>query len=170
MVIPRFVQQAMRHEPLTVYGDGQQSRCFTFVGDVVRGIIALAHEPKAVGDVFNLGSTDEVTIEHLARRTIALTGSSSPIIYVPYDQAYEVGFEDMRRRMPDIRKIKAFVGWSLASPWMVSRRGSSPTCARPDGLIDKASRRPWPLPETGERRDAFSRPAPGGSRERPSWR
>jgi len=111
MVIPRFVQQALHQEPITVYGDGQQSRCFTFVGDVVRGIIALAHEPKAVGDVFNLGSTDEVTIEHLARRTIALTGSSSPIIYVPYDQAYEVGFEDMRRRMPDIRKIKALIGW-----------------------------------------------------------
>lgn len=111
MVVPRFVQQALRNEPITVYGDGQQTRCFTYVGDVVRAIIALADKPEAVGDVFNIGSTEEVTIETLARRTVALAGSSSEIVFVPYDQAYEVGFEDMRRRVPDISKIKNLVGW-----------------------------------------------------------
>lgn len=111
MVVPRFVQQALRNEPITVYGDGQQTRCFTYVGDVVRAIIALADKPEAVGDVFNIGSTEEVTIETLARRTVALAGSSSEIVFVPYDQAYEVGFEDMRRRVPDITKVKNLVGW-----------------------------------------------------------
>jgi UDP-glucose 4-epimerase len=112
MVVPRFVQQALRNEPLTVYGDGQQSRCFTYVGDVVRAMILLARTPAALGQVFNIGSTEEVTIEHLARRTIALAGSRSPIVYVPYDQAYEAGFEDMRRRVPDISKIQRLIGWS----------------------------------------------------------
>jgi len=111
MVLPRFVQQALRNQPLTVYGDGQQSRCFCFVGDVVRAIIGLADEPAAVGEVFNLGSTEEVTIDNLARRTIELAGSSSQIVFIPYDQAYEVGFEDMRRRTPDISKIKSLIGW-----------------------------------------------------------
>jgi len=112
MVVPRFVQQALRQEPLTVYGDGQQSRCFTHVSDVVRAVIGLANEPAAVGEVFNIGSTQEVTIEALARRTVELTGSSSPIVYIPYDQAYEAGFEDMRRRVPDITKINRLIGWT----------------------------------------------------------
>jgi UDP-glucose 4-epimerase len=111
MVVPRFVQQALRGEPLTVYGDGQQSRCFTYVGDVVRAVRALAHEPAAVGQVFNVGSSEEVTIAELARRTVQLTGSSSPIVFVPYDQAYEVGFEDMRRRVPDTTKVRNLIGW-----------------------------------------------------------
>jgi UDP-glucose 4-epimerase len=111
MVVPRFVQQALRNEPITVYGDGQQSRCFTYVGDVLRAIIGLADAPTALGDVFNIGSTQEVTIENLARRTIALTGSSSRIVYVPYDQAYEAGFEDMRRRVPDTTKVRTLIGW-----------------------------------------------------------
>mgnify|MGYP001029783928 CR=1 FL=1 len=111
MVIPRFVQQALADEPLTVYGDGQQSRCFGFVGDVVRAIIGLVDEPAAVGEVFNIGSTQEVTIERLARRTIELAHSASEIVFIPYDQAYEEGFEDMRRRVPDIDKIYALIGW-----------------------------------------------------------
>jgi UDP-glucose 4-epimerase len=111
MVIPRFVQQALRHEPLTVYGDGQQSRCFTFVEDVVRAIVRLSDEPGALGEVFNVGSSQEVTIETLARRVIELSGSSSDIVFVPYEQAYELGFEDMRRRVPDTTKIRTLIGW-----------------------------------------------------------
>ncbi|MBC7237221.1 MAG: GDP-mannose 4,6-dehydratase [Chloroflexi bacterium] len=111
MVVPRFVQQALRNQPLTVYGDGQQSRCFTYVTDVVKAMVGLSDEPRAVGRVFNIGSTEEVTIEELARRTIALAGSTSEIVYIPYDQAYEEGFEDMRRRVPDITAIKTLIGW-----------------------------------------------------------
>jgi len=112
MVVPRFVQQALNQEPITVYGDGQQSRCFTYVGDVVEAVVGLADEPAAIGEVFNIGSTQEVTIENLARRTVELAGSTSKIVYVPYDQAYEAGFEDMRRRVPDISKIKRLTGWT----------------------------------------------------------
>ena len=111
MVVPRFVQQALADQPVTVYGDGQQSRCFTYVGDVVQAILALAHEPAALGSVYNVGNTQEVTIEGLARRTIELANSSSEIVYIPYAQAYEEGFEDMRRRVPDVSKIKEAVGW-----------------------------------------------------------
>jgi UDP-glucose 4-epimerase len=111
MVVPRFVQQALGDEPLTVYGDGQQSRCFTYVGDVIKAVIDLTDEPQAVGRVFNIGSTEEVTIEELARRTIRLAGSRSEIVRIPYDEAYEEGFEDMRRRVPDIRAIQSLVGW-----------------------------------------------------------
>ncbi len=111
MVVPRFVRQALLNQPLTVYGDGQQTRCFTSVKDVVRAVIGLADAPQAVGQVFNIGSQEEVTIEALARRTIALAGSRSEIVFVPYDQAYEQGFEDMRRRVPDISRIKRAIGW-----------------------------------------------------------
>jgi UDP-glucose 4-epimerase len=112
MVVPRLVQQALRNAPLSVYGDGQQSRCFTYVGDVIRAIIGLAAAPGAVGEVFNIGSSEEVTIEALARRTVALAGSSSEIAYIPYEEAYEAGFEDMRRRIPDTTKIHNLIGWS----------------------------------------------------------
>ncbi|MHB1318668.1 MAG: GDP-mannose 4,6-dehydratase [Anaerolineae bacterium] len=111
MVIPRFVRQALNDEPLTIYGDGRQSRCFGYVGDVVRAVTALADHPAALGQVFNIGSTEEVTIEALARRTVALAGSRSELVYIPYEQAYEEGFEDMQRRVPDIRKVRALVGW-----------------------------------------------------------
>ncbi|MFH1085265.1 MAG: GDP-mannose 4,6-dehydratase [Chloroflexota bacterium] len=114
MVVPRFARQALLNQPLTVYGDGQQSRCFTYVGDVVRAIVGLADAPQAVGEVFNIGGTEEVTIERLARRTIALAESTSQVVYVPYDQAYERGFEDMRRRVPDIAKITSLLGWRPA--------------------------------------------------------
>lgn len=111
MVIPRFVQQALTDQPITVYGDGQQTRCFTYVGDVVRAIVELADEPRAVGQVFNIGSTQEISIGQLARRVVELTNSASPITLVPYDQAYEEGFEDMRRRVPDISKIGDLIDW-----------------------------------------------------------
>lgn len=111
MVLPNFVQQAIRGEPLTVYGDGQQSRCFCHVQDVVAALLSLLAEPAAEGDVFNVGSTEEVTIRDLADRVIDVAGSSSTIEFVPYEQAYEEGFEDMRRRVPDISKIKQVVGW-----------------------------------------------------------
>ncbi|MFP3897369.1 MAG: GDP-mannose 4,6-dehydratase [Anaerolineales bacterium] len=111
MVIPRFVQQALSGEPITVYGDGQQSRCFAYVGDVVEAMVALAREPSAVGEIFNIGSREEVTIKELAERIVRLTESSSEIVYIPYDEAYEEGFEDMRRRVPEIRKVKRYIGW-----------------------------------------------------------
>jgi len=111
MVVPRFVKQALLNEPITVYGDGQQSRCFGYVEDVVRGIIALSEEPRAVGQVFNLGSTNEITIEKLAHRVISLTRSKSKLVFVPYDKAYESGFEDMRRRVPNISKAGKLIGY-----------------------------------------------------------
>jgi UDP-glucose 4-epimerase len=111
MVVPTFVQQALAGRPITVFGDGTQSRSFTFVGDVVDALIALAQEPRAIGEVFNIGNTGEVTIQALAERVKQMTGSNSPIQLVPYDQAYEAGFEDMPRRVPDISKIRALIGY-----------------------------------------------------------
>lgn len=112
MVLPRFVAQALAGEDLTVYGDGSQSRCLCHVADVVDALLLLLDEPRAEGDVFNVGSTEEVTIVDLARRVIDATGSSSTIRFVPYDEAYEEGFEDMARRVPDTSKIRDLVGWS----------------------------------------------------------
>jgi UDP-glucose 4-epimerase len=109
MVLPTFVRQALAGAPITVYGDGTQSRSFTYVGDVVDALVRLAHEPKAIGDVFNIGSTSEVTIGELADRVKKMTRSESPVVHVPYDVAYEAGFEDMRRRVPDISKIQSLV-------------------------------------------------------------
>jgi nucleoside-diphosphate-sugar epimerase len=111
MVLPTFVRQALGGQPITVFGDGQQSRSFTYVGDVVDALIALAREPRAVGEVFNIGNTSEVTIRELAERVKNLTDSDSAITYIPYDQAYEAGFEDMPRRVPDISKIRALIGF-----------------------------------------------------------
>ena len=112
MVIPTFVRQALANEPITVFGDGTQSRSFTYVGDVVRAMVALINEPKAVGQVFNIGNSREITIGELAGRIKSMTGSSSPIVKIPYDQAYEAGFEDMPRRVPAIDKIDALVGYA----------------------------------------------------------
>ncbi|OGO35393.1 MAG: nucleoside-diphosphate sugar epimerase [Chloroflexi bacterium RBG_16_57_11] len=111
MVVPRFVRQALRGEPLQVYGDGEQTRCFADVADVVSAIVQLSDHPQAVGQVFNIGSTEEITIRGLAERIIALTGSRSNIQHLPYDQAYAPGFEDMRRRVPSIDKIKDLIGY-----------------------------------------------------------
>jgi UDP-glucose 4-epimerase len=111
MVIPTFVKQAVAGRPLTVYGDGKQSRCFGYVGDVVEALIKLMEHPEAVGQVFNIGSSEEVTILEVAQRVKELTHSSSEIIFVPYDEAYEEGFEDMPRRVPDISKVSKLVGF-----------------------------------------------------------
>jgi UDP-glucose 4-epimerase len=111
MVIPNFVRQALAGQPITVFGDGTQSRSFTYVGDVVRALVALIDEPRAVGQVFNIGNGREISIGDLAERVRTLTGSKSEIVTIPYDQAYESGFEDMPRRVPDISKISALVGY-----------------------------------------------------------
>lgn len=111
MVIPNFVDQALAGRPLTVFGDGTQSRCFTHVSDVVGALMKLIEHPQAVGEVYNIGSTTEVTIGQLAERIKALTASSSPIVRIPYEEAYEGGFEDMQRRVPNIDKIGALIGY-----------------------------------------------------------
>jgi UDP-glucose 4-epimerase len=111
MVLPTFVRQALAGQPITVFGDGSQSRSFTYVGDVVDALVKLVGESKAVGDVFNIGSTNEVTIQDLAERVKKMTKSASLIVNVPYDVAYEAGFEDMPRRVPDITKIQSLVGF-----------------------------------------------------------
>jgi UDP-glucose 4-epimerase len=116
MVIPRLVQQALAGQPLTVYGDGQQSRCFCNVRDTVRAVVGLGAEPRATGEIFNVGSNEEISILDLARRILARTSSHSEIKLIPYDQAYAPGFEDMHRRVPDIRKIKATIGWQPTIP------------------------------------------------------
>jgi UDP-glucose 4-epimerase len=112
MVVPRFVQQALKNEPLTVYGDGHQSRCFADVADIVGAISKLIDEPAAVGEVFNIGSTQEINILELANKVIDLTGSTSEIQFIPYAEAYAPGFEDMRRRVPSIEKVKKLIGFS----------------------------------------------------------
>ena len=112
MVIPNFVRQALAGQPITVFGDGSQSRSFTYVGDVVTAMVALINEPRAVGQVFNIGNGHEISILDLAERVRTLAGSDSPVVKIPYDQAYEAGFEDMPRRVPDISKVRDLVGYA----------------------------------------------------------
>lgn len=109
MVMPRFVEQALKNKPITVYGTGKQSRCFLHVKDAVGALIKLVKEPKAVGEVFNIGSQEEITMEQLAKEIIKLTKSSSKIVRISYEKAYEEGFEDMQRRVPDITKINKLI-------------------------------------------------------------
>jgi UDP-glucose 4-epimerase len=116
MVLPNFVRQALNGDPITVFGDGTQSRSFTYVGDVVDALAKLAGDPRAVGQVYNIGSTEEITIRDLALRVRAVTGSQSAITFVPYDEAYEAGFEDMPRRVPDIAKIRQLIGFEPRVP------------------------------------------------------
>ena len=111
MVVPRFVQQALTGQPITVFGDGKQSRCFGYVGDVARGIVQLSLEATAIGEVFNLGSNEEITINELAELVREMTGTRSSVVHVPYEQAYDFGFEDMRRRVPSLEKAKRFIGY-----------------------------------------------------------
>jgi len=112
MVVPRLVTQALKGEPMTVYGTGKQSRCFSYVGDIVSAVLLLSGHPEAVGQVFNIGTDEEITIEGLAKKIKQLTTSSSPIVRVPYEKAYDGGFEDMKRRVPDLTKIKSLVDYS----------------------------------------------------------
>ena len=116
MVVPTLVSQALDGKPLTVYGSGEQTRCFGFVGDVVKSLLLLMDHPDSAGEVFNIGSTEEVSITHLATRILALTGSRSEIVYIPYSDAYEEGFEDMPRRVPDTAKAERFLGFTPRTP------------------------------------------------------
>jgi UDP-glucose 4-epimerase len=116
MVVPNFVRQAMSGKPITVFGDGKQSRCFCHVGDVVQALLKLVATPKAVGEVFNIGSTEEISIEGLAQLVKQRVKSDSEIRYIPYNQAYEEGFEDMLRRVPSIEKISKCIGWRATTP------------------------------------------------------
>jgi UDP-glucose 4-epimerase len=111
MVLPRFVRQAMSGDDITVYGTGEQRRCFCHVLDTVEALVALLEHPDAVGDVFNVGAQHELTINELAAKVIGATESSSRVVHIPYDRAYEDGFEDMERRIPDTSKIRALTGW-----------------------------------------------------------
>jgi UDP-glucose 4-epimerase len=112
MVVPRFVHAALKNEPITIYGDGTQSRVFCHVDDAVQAIAAIAHTDSTIGDVYNVGGTGEVTIKQLAEKVVALTGSQSTITYTPYSDAYPAGFEDIQRRVPDTSKIKSSIGWT----------------------------------------------------------
>ena len=122
MVIPNFVKQALEGKPITVFGDGTQSRCFTWVGDAVTALIELMQHPDAVGQVFNVGSDNEVSIVDLAHTIKRMTGSPSEVVLVPYEEAYEQGFEDMRRRVPDLSKIRRLINYepSVALPKILS--------------------------------------------------
>lgn len=111
MVVPRFVKQALAGRPLTVFGDGSQTRCFCHVSDVIGALMKLVDTPASIGEVFNIGSTEEVSILQLAETVKRLASSSSDIVFVPYDEAYEEGFEDMPRRVPDTSKVDALVGF-----------------------------------------------------------
>ena len=115
MVVPRFVQAALKNDPVTIYGDGTQSRVFCHVADAVKAIATIVNTSSTIGDVYNVGGTGEVTIKELAEKVIAVTGSKSTITYTPYSDAYPAGFEDIQRRVPDISKIKSAIGWSPAN-------------------------------------------------------
>ena len=112
MVLPRFVKQALNNEDITIYDDGSQSRVFCHVEDAVRAVLALANDGSTIGDYFNVGGVGETTIKELATKIIERTGSTSQLVYVPFTEAYGVGFEDMQRRVPDITKVKSKLGWS----------------------------------------------------------
>jgi len=116
MVIPRFVEQALRNEPITIFGDGKQTRSFTYVKDVVRGVMGLLEEPRAIGEIFNIGGDEEISINDLAARVKSITASASPIQHVPYHEAYQEGFEDMERRLPDISRIVNLIGYKNTYP------------------------------------------------------
>ncbi len=116
MVIPRFVQQALANEPLTVFGDGTQTRAFCDVSDVVKAVAQLADTPLAVGDVFNVGNPEETSIGELAQKIIELSGSESRVVNIPYSEVYGDGFQDMQRRVPDIEKIRRLIGWQPTIP------------------------------------------------------
>jgi len=111
MVIPRFVEQALKNEPITVYGDGEQTRTFTYVKDVVKALMGLMESDQTVGEVYNIGGTEEISMKQLAKRIVELTGSTSQIQLIPYEEAFEKDFEDMQRRVPSIEKISNATGF-----------------------------------------------------------
>jgi len=111
MVLPRFTQNALTNKPLSIYGDGKQTRVFCHISDVVEGLLKIAKTDSSIGEVYNLGGVDETSISELARKVIQITNSTSKIEYVPYDEAYPFGFEDMQRRVPDITKLKSIIDW-----------------------------------------------------------
>jgi UDP-glucose 4-epimerase len=115
MVLPRFVQAALANQPITIYGDGSQSRVFCHVQDAVKAILTLAATDSTIGDVFNVGGVGETTMKELAEKIITQTNSSSTITYTKYEDAYPAGFEDMQRRVPDITKIKNTINWAPAN-------------------------------------------------------
>jgi UDP-glucose 4-epimerase len=112
MVVPRFVQSALKNEPITIYGDGTQSRVFCHVLDAIDAVLKMTKDDKTIGEVFNVGGEGETTIQQLAEKIIANTKSTSGLTFTPYSQAYPAGFEDMQRRVPDITKAKDALGWS----------------------------------------------------------
>jgi UDP-glucose 4-epimerase len=112
MVVPTLVQQAMTGKPMTVYGDGSQSRCFGFVKDVVKALVALMERPEAAGEIYNIGASTEISILDLAKRVKEITKSASPIVLVPYADAYDAGYQDMPRRIPDTTKLRSLVGFA----------------------------------------------------------
>ncbi len=140
MVLPNFVQRALRNEPIEVYGDGKQSRCFCDVRDTVEAVLKLIPLERAVGEVVNIGNTEEITIEALAAKVKERTESSSPIQYIPYDKAYEPGFEDMMRRVPSIDKLHSFTGFRPATtlPEIIDR--VSAYYQQKDGLLANAAK------------------------------
>lgn len=137
MVIPRFVEQALSGTALTVYGDGRQSRCFCHVADVTEALLALALDDRAHGEVYNVGGTDEITMTDLAARVIELTSSSSGVSYIPYDEVFAEGFEDMHRRVPDTTKVRELIDWQ-------------PSRSLERIVIDVAEHRQAPSLEAGE--------------------
>ncbi len=116
MVVPRFVRTALKNHPIPVYGKGKQTRCFTNVADVVHVLKLLINEERAVGQIFNVGGTERITIEDLAKKIKQMTNSQSEIVYIPYDEAYAEGFEDMLHRMPDISKLQRYIGFVPNTP------------------------------------------------------
>ncbi len=116
MVVPRFIQQALRDDPITVYGDGTQTRTFTYVGDVIKAIYRLIHCKDGSGEVVNIGGTEEISIAELAQRIKELVGSNSEIVFIPYDQAYGKDFEDMMRRVPSLEKLESLIGFKPETP------------------------------------------------------
>jgi UDP-glucose 4-epimerase len=112
MVVPRFVSAALKNQPLQVYGNGDQIRCFCHVDDAVRALLLVMDSDKALGNVFNIGNNQQISILELAKKIIEITGSKSEIVKLPYSEAYPEGFEDMQRRVPDISKIKNALGWT----------------------------------------------------------
>jgi UDP-glucose 4-epimerase len=148
MVVPRLVRQALRGEELTVFGDGEQRRCFCHVLDTVNCLVRLLDRPEAVGDVFNVGSQEETTISELAVLVSRLAGSSSEIVRIPYDEAYEKGFEDMSRRVPDISKVHRLTGWRPQRT-LVEIVTSVIEYTRSDAACDSLSRSRTPSPQGG---------------------